>query len=84
MDIMKFVISKHRAINLATINTIFISDNYLQLTTEAGQNAREIRLIYGTDTELGKLFDAIMAFVNDYQVVVAPVDMVQFHPVRHA
>jgi hypothetical protein len=74
MDIMKFVISKHRAINLATINTIFISDNYLQLTTEAGQNAREIRLIYGTDTELGKLFDAIMAFVNDNSASVFDCD----------
>ena len=65
MDIMKFITSKHRAINLATINAISISNNYLELTTESGQNAREIRFIYGTDAELTKLFDAIMVFAND-------------------
>lgn len=65
MDNMKFITSKHKAVNLATINTISISNNYLTLTTEAGLNAREIRFVYGTESALEKLFDAIMAFLAD-------------------
>ena len=67
---MKFITSKYRAINLATISTIAISNNYLTLTTEAGLNAREIRFVHGTERDLMKLFDAITAFLaNDYTKV---------------
>lgn len=61
---MKFLVSKNHAINLATINDIAISNNYLVLTTDAGLNAREIRFIYGTQAELEKLFQQIMDFIS--------------------
>ena len=74
MDNMKFIISNRKAVNLATINTISISNNYLTLTTEAGQNAREILFVYGTKSMLEKLFDAIMAFLADENAKVFDCD----------
>lgn len=71
---MKFIISSHKAVNLATINTISISNNYLTLTTEAGQNAREILFVYGTEPMLEKLFDAIMDFLADENAKVFDCD----------
>ena len=66
---MKFIVSKSHAINLANINDIAISNNYLTLTTDAGLNAREIRFVYGTQAELEKLFQQIMDFIaNDDKV----------------
>lgn len=59
----KFLISGTKAINLATINGISISNYYLTLTTDAGLNAREIRFVYGTDAELERLFGAVMEFI---------------------
>ena len=61
---MKFLVSKNHAINLANINDIAISNNYLVLTTDAGLNAREIRFVYGTQAELEKLFQQIMDFIS--------------------
>ena len=61
---MKFLVSKNHAINLANINDIAISNNYLVLATDAGLNAREIRFVYGTQAELEKLFQQIMDFIS--------------------
>ena len=61
---MKFLVSKNHAINLANINDIAISNNYLVLTTDAGLSAREIRFVYGTQAELEKLFQQIMDFIS--------------------
>ena len=64
MNDMKFIVSKRKAINLATINSISISNNYLVLTTDAGANAREILFFYGAERVLVELFDAIMDFIK--------------------
>ena len=60
---MKFIVSKSHAINLANINDISISNNYLTLTTDAGLNAREIRFVYGTQADLERLFAGVMEFI---------------------
>lgn len=67
MQLFLYNSESNKAVNLANIEDIFISDNYLILTTNGGLNAREIRFVYGTPAKLSKLFKAIMEFIKDYQ-----------------
>ena len=65
---MKFLINSesNKAINLANVDEITISSNYLILTTGGGQYARDIRFIYGTEDNLNRLFSKVMEFLaND-------------------
>ena len=65
---MKFLINSesNKAVNLANVIEICVSNNYLVLTTEGGQYARDIRFIYGTEDNLNRLFPKIMEFLaND-------------------
>lgn len=59
---MKFLINKkeNRAINIANVTDIVVSANYLVLTTIDG---REEKFIYGAESDLASLFDAVMAFI---------------------
>ena len=57
----KFIISKHRAINLSNIDEVSVSCNYLKITTSQG---RIINFVYGTDDALESLFEAIMDFMG--------------------
>lgn len=69
---MKFLINSesNKAINLANVDEITISSNYLILTTGGGQYARDIRFIYGTNDALSALFGRIMTFLaNDEKVL---------------
>jgi hypothetical protein len=61
---MKWIFSNLRSYNLATIESIYVSCNYLMLTTGGGLNAREIQFVYGTDEELKKLHKAVMDFIQ--------------------
>ena len=60
---MKYIFSKNRALNLANIDEITVSCNYLKVTTGGGLNAREINFIYGGEAELVSLLKAIMGFI---------------------
>ena len=65
---MKFLINSesNKAINLANVDEMTISSNYLVLTTGGGQYARDVRFIYGTNDELTALFKRITEFLaND-------------------
>jgi hypothetical protein len=64
---MKFLINSesNKAINLANVDEITISSNYLVLTTGGGQYARDVRFIYGTSVELTALFNRITEFLAD-------------------
>lgn len=65
---MKFLINSesNKAINLANVDEITISSNYLVLTTGGGQFARDVRFIYGTNEALAALFKRITEFLaND-------------------
>lgn len=57
----KFIISKHRAINLSNIDEVSVSCNYLKITTTQG---RTINFVYGADDALESLFDAVMDFMG--------------------
>ena len=57
----KFIISKHRAINLSNIDEVSVSCNYLKITTTQG---RTINFVYGADDALESLFDAVMEFMG--------------------
>ena len=57
----KFIISKHRAINLSNIDEVSVSCNYLKITTTQG---RTINFVYGADDALESLFDAVMVFMG--------------------
>lgn len=71
---MKFLVSQHKAINLANVDDITISCNYLKLTTGGGLNAREVSFVYGTQENLEKLFDAVMEFIGDIHTKVFDCD----------
>ena len=65
---MKFLINSEsgKAVNLNNVAEICVSNNYLVLTTEGGQYAREMRFIYGTEGILNRLFTKVMEFLaND-------------------
>ena len=57
----KFIISKHKAINLSNIDEVSVSCNYLKITTTQG---RTINFVYGADDALESLFDAVMDFMG--------------------
>ena len=57
----KFIISKHKAINLSNIDEVSVSCNYLKITTTQG---RTINFVYGADDALESLFDAVMEFMG--------------------
>ena len=59
---MKYLVSNRKAVNLANASEFFVSCNYLVITTTGGLNAREIKLVYGSEEELNRLFDAIIEF----------------------
>lgn len=62
---MKFLINSEsgKAVNLNNVAEICVSNNYLVLTTEGGQYAREMRFIYGTEYNLNRLFAKVMEFL---------------------
>ena len=62
---MKYLVSKTKAVNLANVSEIYISNNYLMLTTSGGSYCRDISFVYGTPEELSALFDAILTFISD-------------------
>lgn len=59
----KFLTNGSKAINLNNVAEICVSNNYLVLTTEGGQYAREMRFIYGTEDNLNRLFAKVMEFL---------------------
>lgn len=59
----KFLTNGSKAINLNNVAEICVSNNYLVLTTEGGQYAREMRFIYGTEDNLNRLFSKVMEFL---------------------
>ena len=59
----KFLTNGSKAINLNNVAEICVSNNYLVLTTEGGQYAREMRFIYGTEDNLNCLFSKVMEFL---------------------
>lgn len=61
----KFLINDKKAINLANISEFSVSANYLKLTTDGGLGGRIISFVYGTEENLNRLFDAIVAFASD-------------------
>ena len=70
----KFIISNHKAVNLSNVDEFSVSCNYLKLTTGGGLNAREVNFVYGTESNLVKLFDAIVDFIANDKVVVFDCD----------
>lgn len=66
---MKFLINSkdNKAINLANVIGISVSNNYLMLALTDG---REMRFIYGATDDLNALFGAIMAFLADDEAKV--------------
>lgn len=59
----KFLTNGSKAINLNNVAEICVSNNYLTLTTEGGQYAREMRFVYGTEDNLNLLFAKVMEFL---------------------
>ena len=59
---MKFIRKDNWAVNLAHIIDINVSANYLVLTTIDG---REEKFIYGPESNLEELVEAILAFTAD-------------------
>ena len=59
----KFLTNGSKAINLNNVAEICVSNNYLVLTTEGGQYARELRFVYGTEDNLNRLFSKVMEFL---------------------
>ena len=69
---MKFLINskENKAINLANVDEITVSGNYLKITTGGGLNARNVSFIYGSTDALSALFSRIMEFLaNDEKVL---------------
>ena len=59
---MKYLVSKQKAVNLNNVIDFFISDNHLVLSTTDG---REMRFVYGAPEELARLFDEVVAFLEE-------------------
>ncbi len=61
---MKYIVNSkdHKAVNLANVIDIFVSNNYLVLSLVDG---REMRFIYGTENALNNLFNRIMDFISE-------------------
>ena len=59
----KFLTNGSKAVNLNNVAEICVSNNYLVLTTEGGQYAREMRFIYGTNESLTALFKRVTEFL---------------------
>lgn len=61
---MKYIVNSkdHKAVNLANVIDIYVSDNYLILSLTDG---REMRFFYGTEKELNNLFARIMHFISE-------------------
>ena len=64
---MKFLVTKTHAINLSSVAEISVSCNYLLLTIKG--EGREVRFVYGAESELTKLFYAIMQFASDGETI---------------
>ena len=64
---MKFLVNSkdNKAVNIANVDEITISCNYLVLTTGGGQYARDVRFIYGTSAGLSALFKRVMEFLTN-------------------
>ena len=60
----KWLVSNHHSYNINNIDDIYVSNNYLMLTTGGGQAAREVQVIYGTEKECNAIHDAIMAWID--------------------
>ena len=63
---MKFLVSGTKAVNLANVSDFSISNNYLIVTLTDG---REMRFVYGSQTELEKLFRQITDFLANNEKV---------------
>lgn len=61
---MKYLVNSqtNKAVNLANVIEIFVSNNYLMLSLNDG---REMRFFYGTETALNNLFSRIMEFISE-------------------
>jgi hypothetical protein len=61
---MKYIVNSqdHKAVNLANVIGISISNNYLMLSLTDG---REMRFFYGTENLLNDLFSRIMDFIDE-------------------
>lgn len=61
---MKYIVNSkdHKAVNLANVIDIFVSNNYLVLSLVDG---REMRFIYDTENALNNLFSRIMDFISE-------------------
>ena len=66
---MKFIVTDHKAINLANADDFRISNNYLMVTTGGGLNARDVQTVYGTPEELNDLFNELVKFLESDKVV---------------
>lgn len=64
---MKYLVStkNKKAVNLAMVTDLSISNNYLMLTIIDG---REMRFVYGTPADLDRLFPAVIAFLSSDEV----------------
>jgi len=60
----KWLVSNLHSYNLSTADCIYISNNWLMLTTSGGQAAREVQIVYGTFEELKKLYEEVMDFLR--------------------
>ena len=61
----KWLINNLHSYNLTTADCVYVSNNWLMLTTGGGQAAREVQIVYGTEEELNRLFVAVMCFLNN-------------------
>ena len=68
---MKFLVSNLKAVNLANVSDISVSSNHLMLTMTDG---REVRFVYGTQSELETLFVAVMDFIISSNIKVFDCD----------
>ncbi len=61
---MKYLVNsqEHKAVNLANVIDIFVSNNYLTLSLTDG---REMRFFYGTENALNILFSRVMDFISE-------------------
>lgn len=66
---MKFLVTDHKAINLANADDFRISNNYLMVTTGGGLNARDVQAVYGTPEELNDLFNELVKFLESDKTV---------------
>ena len=61
----KWLNSNLHSYNLTTADCVYVSNNWLMLTTGGGQTAREVQIVYGTFEELKQLYDAVMDFLDN-------------------